>query len=251
MLVWLAVYLVGVLCLPTAAGIFSALGCLAAALLVGRDTPFCGLPPRRARYSTGEYAAALGMLISGCALLSFAANLLSRLFGAAGAASGTAGGSFFGALVFSCLVPAFFEELLLRGRVLGLLREARGGGVWLCAALFALMHGDFPRLPYAFFAGVMLASLVYLTENLYLGMLFHFLNNFASLLLARLPDAAAYGAAAALAALFCASAVFFGTKPLFADVKKLLFSPCAAVPLCGTLLLYAAAMLLLCVLKLF
>ena len=199
MLTWLAVYLVGTLCLPTAAGVFSALGCLTAALLCGRGAPLCGIPAEKLRYSKVEYACALGLLVSGSALLSFVTSLALRLCGAGQTAAGR--GNFLAALVFSCLVPAFFEELLLRGRVLGLLLDARGGGVWLCAALFALMHTDFARLPYAFFAGVVLSALVYLGGNLYVGMLFHFLNNLAALALAALPDAAAYGAAALLALL--------------------------------------------------
>ena len=252
MLTWLAVYFVGALCLPTAAGVFSAIGCLAAALFCGREAPICGIPAEKLRYSKIEYACALGLLVSGSALLSFAANLILRFGGAGQAAAGR--GSFLAAFVFSCLVPAFFEELLLRGRVLGLLRDARGGGVWLCAALFALMHTDFARLPYAFFAGVVLSALVYLGGNLYVGMLFHFLNNLASLALSRLPDAAACGAAALLALLFCACIAVLRQKPLFADAKDLLAAPRAGKlvrTLDGTLWLYAAAALALCVLKLF
>lgn len=252
MLTWLAVYLVGTLCLPTAAGVFSALGCLTAALLCGRGVPLCGIPAEKLRYSKVEYACALGLLVSGSALLSFVTSLALRLCGAGQTAAGR--GNFLAALVFSCLVPAFFEELLLRGRVLGLLLDARGGGVWLCAALFALMHTDFARLPYAFFAGVVLSALVYLGGNLYVGMLFHFLNNLAALALAALPDAAAYGAAALLALLFCACVTVLRQKPFFADAKALLTAPRAgklARTLDGTLWLYAAATLALCVLKLF
>ena len=235
-----------------AAGVFSALGCLTAALLCGRGAPLCGIPAEKLRYSKVEYACALGLLVSGSALLSFVTSLALRLCGAGQTAAGR--GNFLAALVFSGLVPAFFEELLLRGRVLGLLLDARGGGVWLCAALFALMHTDFARLPYAFFAGVVLSALVYLGGNLYVGMLFHFLNNLAALALAALPDAAAYGAAALLALLFCACVAVLRQKPFFADAKALLTAPRAgklARTLDGTLWLYAAATLALCVLKLF
>ena len=252
MLTWLAVYLVGTLCLPTAAGVFSALGCLTAALLCGRGAPLCGIPAEKLRYSKVEYACALGLLVSGSALLSFVTSLAVRLCGAGQTAAGR--GNFLAALVFSCLVPAFFEELLLRGRVLGLLLEARGGGVWLCAALFALMHTDFARLPYAFFAGVVLSALVYLGGNLYIGMLFHFLNNLASLALSRLPDAAACGAAALLALLFGACIAVLRKKPLAADAKALLGTVRAGElvrALDPAVWLYAAASLTLCVLHLF
>lgn len=253
MLTRLAVYLAGTICLPAAAGAFSALGCLAATCLVGRRAPLCGVPAGERRYSKTEYACALGLLISGSALLSFAVNLVLR-FGGAGQTAAAGQGSFLGALVFSCLVPAFFEELLLRGRVLGLLLEARGGGVWLCAALFALMHTDFARLPYAFFAGVVLSVLVYLGGNLYIGMLFHFLNNLASLALSRLPDAAACGAAALLALLFGACIAVLRKKPLAADAKALLGTVRAGElvrALDPAVWLYAAASLTLCVLHLF
>lgn len=253
MLTWLAVYLVGALCLPTAAGAFSALGCLAATCFVGRDAPLCGIPAEKRRYSKIEYACTLGLLVSGSALLSFVASLVLRL-GGAGQTAAAGRSSFLGALVFSCLVPAVFEELLLRGRVLGLLLDARGGCVWLCAALFALMHTDFARLPYAFFAGVVLSALVYLGGNLYVGMLFHFLNNLASLALSRLPDAAAYGAAALLALLFCGCLAALRKKPLFADAKMLLGAVRVGEfvrMLDPAVWLYAAAALTLCVLHLF
>lgn len=253
MLTWLAVYLVGTLCLPTAAGAFSAFGCLAATCFVGQDAPLCGVPAEKRRYSKTEYACALGLLVSGSALLSFATSLILRLCGA-GQAAAAGQGNLVGLLVFSCIVPAFFEELLLRGRVLGLLLDARGGGVWLCAALFALMHTDFARLPYAFFAGVVLSALVYLGGNLYVGMLFHFLNNLASLALSRLPDAAAYGAAALLALLFCACIAALRKRPLAADAKALLGTARAGElvrALDPAVWLYAAAALTLCVLHLF
>ena len=82
MLTRLAVYLAGTLCLPAAAGAFSALGCLAATCFVGRDAPLCGIPAEKRRYSKIEYACTLGLLVSGSALLSFAVSLVLRLGGA-------------------------------------------------------------------------------------------------------------------------------------------------------------------------
>lgn len=251
MLVWLAFYLVGVLFLPSAAWVCSALGCLGGTLLVGRGTPLFGRVPPRARYSAAEYGCVLGILICGCALLSFAVALLLRLCGAE-TGTATATGGTVRALLLSCLVPACFEELLLRGRVLGLLREARGGGVWLCALLFALMHADLARLPYALFAGVVLTATVYLSGNLYLGMLLHFLTNAASLLLQRIPDAAAGITAALLLLVFCFCAFFLRKTRIFADAKALLGAvrPETVTRAANAeMRLYIAAMLALCVLR--
>ena len=118
MLTWLAVYLVGTLCLPTAAGVFSALGCLAATLFCGRDAPLCGVPAEKLRYSKIEYACALGLLVSGSALLSFATSLVLR-FGGAGQAAAAGQGNFLAALVFSCLVPASLRSCSCAGACLG------------------------------------------------------------------------------------------------------------------------------------
>lgn len=254
MLVWLAFYLAGAFCLPSATWAFSALGCLGGTLLVGRGTPLLGRVPLRARYSVKEYACVLGILISGCALLSFSVALLLHLCGA-GAEKAVAQTGFARALVLSCLVPACCEESLLRGRVLGLLRarEARGSDILLCAVLFALMHADFARLPYAFFAGVVLSATVDLSGNLYLGMLFHFCNNVASLLLQRIPDAATGGTAVLLVLLFCGCALILRKTRIFADAKDLLGAvhPAAVARAADAdMRLYAAAMLALCVLRL-
>ena len=74
------------------------------------------------------------------------------------------------------------------------------------------------------------------------------------LALSRLPDAAAYGAAALLALLFCGCLAALRKKPLFADAKMLLGAVRAGEfvrMLAPAVWLYAAAALTLCVLHLF
>ena len=80
------------------------------------------------------------------------------------------------------------------------------------------------------------------------------MNNLASLALSRLPDAAAYGAAALLALLFCGCIAVLRKKPLTADAKALLGAvhPGEFVRMLDPAVwLYAAAALTLCVLHLF
>lgn len=227
MLLWLCVYLVAVFCLPKWADMLFVLAAALPALAVCKETPIFGSRDcNLIRYPKRAYALTAGFMISGCALLSFAVSLLSRLLGGGTATASGGRGDFLYLFVFSCLLPAFFEELLLRGRILGLVARERGFGIWLCAALFALMHIQLPKLPYAFFAGLILTLLVYLTECVYLGMLLHFANNFAALLLSRLPDTAAYVAAALLAALFIFCFVRLKKTRLYADAVGLLREVC-------------------------
>lgn len=224
MLLWLCVYLIAVFCLPKWADMLLLLAAVLPAFAVCRKTPIFGSRDcNTIRYRRRDYALTVGVMISGCALLSFAASLVSRLLGGA-AASGGGRDDFFYLLVFSCLLPAFFEELLLRGRVLGLVSRERGFGIWLCAALFALMHIQLQRLPYAFFAGLILTLVVYLTECVYLGILLHFANNFAALLLSYLPNVAAYAAAVLLAVLFVFCFVRLKKTQFYADGMALLSS---------------------------
>ena len=225
MLLWLCVYLAAVFCLPKWADMLFVLAAALPALTVCKETPIFGSRDcNLIRYPKRAYALTAGFMISGCALLSFAASLLSRLLGGDTAVESSGRGDFLYLFVFSCLLPAFFEELLLRGRVLGLVARERGFGIWLCAALFALMHIQLQKLPYAFFAGLVLTLLVYLTECVYLGMLLHFVNNFAALLLSGLSDSAAYAAAALLAVVFAFCFVRLRKTRLYTDGVGLIAS---------------------------
>ena len=76
---------------------------------------------------------------------------------------------------------------------------------------------------YTVFAGILLSALVFLTECVYIGMLFHFLNNFCALLLSYV-----YGFsvscvfAAAFLAVFLVCLGALRREPIFQDMRALL-----------------------------
>ncbi|MBQ6365897.1 MAG: CPBP family intramembrane metalloprotease [Oscillospiraceae bacterium] len=89
------------------------------------------------------------------------------------------GGSFFVNFIGVAIIPAFFEEFVLRG---GMLNSYSGTGrlrasVLLTAFLFGLMHMNPTQFFYAFAIGIVLGLLFVLTGSIWPGILFHFLNN--------------------------------------------------------------------------
>ena len=111
-------------------------------------------------------------------LISSLTNLLfPSFFEAAG--ENMLGSSFFINFIGVVLIPAFFEEFVVRGGMLnsyietGRLRAA----VLLTALLFGLQHMNITQLIYAFIMGIVLGLLFVLTGSIWPGILFHFLNN--------------------------------------------------------------------------
>ena len=225
MLVWLAFYIAALL-LPKWAGFIGIFGCTVPMIVFDqkvRGKTFGARDCNTVIYKKQEYAALFAFCISGCALLSAITFFLSNLGGTQTAAETTGRSDFFYLLVFSCMAPAFFEEWLVRGGVLGKLAKHGGAGVWMCAILFMLMHVAPTKWLYALFAGALITALVYLTECIYLGMLLHFCNNFASLLLSCLPNGTAETVALiVIAAVFVSSFLLLARGKLFADTVKLL-----------------------------
>ena len=89
------------------------------------------------------------------------------------------GGSFLVNMIGVAVIPAFFEEFIIRGCMLnsylgtGRIRAS----VLLSALLFGLMHMNATQLFYSFVMGIVLALLFTLTDSIWPGILFHFLNN--------------------------------------------------------------------------
>ena len=96
------------------------------------------------------------------------------------AAGGTMlGGSFLVNFVGVAMVPVFFEEFVVRG---GMLNSYIGtgrlrAGILLTALLFGLQHMNVTQLFYAFVVGIVMGLLFVLTDSIWPGILFHFLNN--------------------------------------------------------------------------
>lgn len=81
------------------------------------------------------------------------------------------------------LLPAILEELLFRG-ILFTELDRRGAlrAILVSALLFALIHFDLANLPVYFYAGVLLALVLYATDSLPATMLLHAAYNLCSLL---------------------------------------------------------------------
>ncbi len=81
-------------------------------------------------------------------------------------------------LLRHCVFPAFFEEFLFRGIVLGQLRRfGEGFAIFTSALLFGMFHGNLQQIPFAFLVGLVLGYLLVRTNNLWLTAGVHFLNN--------------------------------------------------------------------------
>lgn len=92
------------------------------------------------------------------------------------------GSQFLYALFVLCLLPAIFEELLLRGVVLRAY-EMRGtkNAIILSGFLFALVHLQIINFPSVLITGILLSYVVIQTGSILAGMLGHFVNNLTAL----------------------------------------------------------------------
>ena len=76
------------------------------------------------------------------------------------------------------VLPALCEELIFRG-VVCQEYEKHGlpSAIILSSLLFAMLHFNFPKLPTFFYAGLILAMVLYATRSLFCSMLVHFAYN--------------------------------------------------------------------------
>lgn len=87
-------------------------------------------------------------------------------------------------IISIAVIPAIVEEFATRVVLLNSLR--RWGdkfAIIISATVFALMHGNFVQIPFAFVVGLMLGYLAVKTGSIWLSMIVHFSNNFISALL--------------------------------------------------------------------
>lgn len=91
-------------------------------------------------------------------------------------------GAYFLSLFVMAVLPAFGEELLMRGGVFsGMSTKNVWFGVLISALLFSLMHANPLQTVHQFGLGVALALTVALTDSLFCASLVHFFNNFISI----------------------------------------------------------------------
>ena len=222
LLVWLCANAIIALFLPKWVGFAGIISCTLPMLLFKqkhRGKTFGSRDCKTVKYKKKEYALFFVFCICGSALISALTYLLFEEPVAESAVKHHS--EFFYPLVFSCFIPAFFEEWFVRGGVFGVLAKHGGLGIYACTLVFAVMHRT-DRLLYAAFAGLFITALVYVTECVYLGMLLHFLNNFISLLLSYLSGGAEYIALSVILVLFALSSALLIKSNLLSDIGKAL-----------------------------
>ncbi|WP_304507135.1 CPBP family intramembrane glutamic endopeptidase [Anaerotignum sp.] len=88
------------------------------------------------------------------------------------------GASFVSTLISMAILPAFLEELSLRGVFLsGYRRLGTWKAIFCTALLFGLLHMNPQQFPYAFFAGLFFCFLVERTGSIWASIIPHFIIN--------------------------------------------------------------------------
>ena len=82
------------------------------------------------------------------------------------------------------VMPGICEEFLFRGVVYGSYKKSHPmAGLWISAAVFGLMHGNFNQMPYAMFLGIVFVLMLEATDSILTTMFMHFLLNGSNVLL--------------------------------------------------------------------
>ena len=87
-------------------------------------------------------------------------------------------------LFIVAVLPGLLEEMIFRGCVLRMLRPYGDVfAVFVSALMFGLMHGNVRQIPFAIIVGLVLGFLYVVTDNIWIPIVVHFLNNAVSLLM--------------------------------------------------------------------
>lgn len=102
-------------------------------------------------------------------------------------------GTLFLGIILFALIPAICEESLFRGVILnGLRSKGLVLSVGVSATFFSVMHMNLLQFPYTFLLGIVLGLVVYFTQNLWLSIIIHFVNNATVLIIGFLSNTEAY-----------------------------------------------------------
>lgn len=128
------------------------------------------------------------VIMSGACLLFFSgfSNLFDAVLGLVGfnpvdtlnLVRDNVGYLFLNLFVLSVL-PAIFEELIFRGIVYNGLKSSHNSvfAIIVSAIMFSLMHGSLQQTLYQFIIGIVLAIVMFATENILYPIILHFCNN--------------------------------------------------------------------------
>lgn len=82
-------------------------------------------------------------------------------------------------VVSTAIVPAFIEEFVFRGILVGVLRKYGDAfAIITSAIMFGLMHRNITQIPFAFILGLLMAFVYCKTNSLISCIFIHFFNNF-------------------------------------------------------------------------
>lgn len=81
-------------------------------------------------------------------------------------------------VVRTAVLPAFYEEFIFRGILLGQLRRYGDGmAIVISSLLFGIFHSNLEQIPFAFLVGLALGYILVRTNNIWLTIAIHFFNN--------------------------------------------------------------------------
>ena len=136
------------------------------------------------RISLGEFFLVIGMAVFGYGVIipiNFVWNILLSKIGTP--QTGTlpdisSPEQYLLALAVIALTPAIAEEFLFRGVIMrGYEKLGTRVSIVLTAIMFSLLHLSIVSLPFTLLLGILLAYIVYRSNTLFTGILYHFINN--------------------------------------------------------------------------
>ncbi len=124
----------------------------------------------------GFFALAIGGMLSDIVMIFFPTSV--NILEASMSADPTNCGEWIALILYSAAIPALVEEFVFRGVMLNSLR--RYGDVfaiWFSAIMFALVHGNILQIAVALPAGVFFGYMTVLSNNIWVAVALHFVNN--------------------------------------------------------------------------
>ena len=92
-------------------------------------------------------------------------------------------------VVSIAIIPALLEEFAFRGAILGFLKRfGKINAIIISSILFAIMHGNFVQIPFAFFVGLALGFITIATDSIWPAIIVHAFNNFLSIVVSYYPN---------------------------------------------------------------
>ena len=129
--------------------------------------------------------------------------------------------SFLYSVLMHALIPSVLEEMLFRYIPLGILRRNKKAAILISAVLFSLAHASLFQIPYAFAAGIVLASVSVMSGSIIPAIVIHFVNNLISLALSYGIGGAIFPSVCAVIAILSLIPIIIFRKTYIGVIKEL------------------------------